>query len=131
MNNDFKRFIEDLEKEYTCSNCQGFIDDGDEFCKKCGTHNPQWNTLHKDKCPKCLFLLTDPSDRYCRLCGASVVEGTHNPMIIDWSYGPTGYDFPPVEKKHICYSCGFTYYTWQRHDSYKFCPKCGGRAPAL
>ena len=132
MSDGFKRFIEQLKIEHTCPNCQGYLDDGDEFCKKCGARNPQWNTLHKDKCPKCLFMLTEPSDKYCRLCGAYVVEGTYNPMISEWAYGTFGpVDFPTVEKKHICYRCGFTYYTSQLHDEYRFCPQCGGRAPAL
>ena len=133
MTDSFTNFIEQLKKEHTCSNCKGFIDIGDEFCKVCGKRNPQWNTLHKDKCPKCLFMLTDSTDKYCRLCGAYVEDGTYNPIISEWAYGifgPPPIGFQP-KRKHICYRCGFTFFTETLHDIYKFCPKCGGQAPTL
>lgn len=121
---DFFRQVRDPN----CPKCQGVLPDEDEFCKTCGARNPRWNTLHKDKCPNCLFYLADPTDKYCRLCGTFVGEGTYNPIVVDWEYGPL--EYPPVDRKHICYQCGYTWYSYL-HDQYRFCPKCGGRAPAL
>lgn len=126
---DFKRLIELFKQENSCPSCQGFVDDSDEFCNKCGMRNPRWNTLYKDKCAKCLFMLTDPSDKYCRFCGSNVTEGTYNPMVSEWAFGPV--DLSTVDKEHICHSCGFSYYTSQLHEEYMYCPKCGGHAPAL
>ena len=129
MANDLADFFNNLVNGPSCTKCHGRLDIEDEYCRSCGTRNPQWNTLHRDKCPGCLFRLEDASDKYCRLCGASVVEGTYSPMQSEWEYG--SFDFPPVERKHICYQCGFTYYSGHHHDNYRFRPRCGGHAPAL
>ena len=78
-------------------------------------------------------MLTDPTDKYCRLCGAYVEDGTYNPIISEWAYGifgPPPIGFQP-KRKHICYRCGFIFFTETLHDIYKFCPKCGGQAPTL
>ncbi|MBR6955173.1 MAG: hypothetical protein IKH77_09110 [Clostridia bacterium] len=65
-------------------------------------------------------------DRYCRLCGAPM----GNPKIVpdapmECIYGPR-----PIDRRHVCARCGFTWTTLEMLDREQFCPKCGGKAPA-
>ena len=64
-------------------------------------------------------------DKYCRYCGAPL--GTPEFIDEDFAciYGP-----PPVERAHKCAKCGFTWTTSLMIDNEKWCPKCGGEAPA-
>lgn len=64
-------------------------------------------------------------DSYCRYCGAPM----GNPDYIDDDmaciYGP-----PPMDRTHKCAKCGYTWETCKMIDRERYCPKCGGDAPA-
>lgn len=65
-------------------------------------------------------------DRYCRYCGAPM--GKPDYIEDDWPciYGP-----PPTERLHTCEQCGFKWKTYSMLDKERFCPECGGAAPAV
>ena len=65
-------------------------------------------------------------DKYCRFCGAPM--GIPEFIKEDFAtiYGP-----PPVKRTHHCIKCGFTWETWEMIDDEKYCPQCGGEAPAV
>ena len=65
-------------------------------------------------------------DKYCRFCGAPM--GTPKFIKEDFAtiYGP-----PPVKREHNCLKCGFSWETWEMIDAEKYCPQCGGEAPAV
>jgi len=82
------------------------------------------NRLSKDyegRCGNCHEPLGD--DAYCRYCGTKAGEGSYKPYedVIMCIYGP-----PPVERKHICNACGYTWSSCAMIDKEKYCPKCGG-----
>lgn len=69
----------------------------------------------------------DANDKYCRICGTKIGDDYIHPssQLMQCIYGPM-----PVERTHVCEKCGYTWTTCLMIDSEKFCPKCGGRAPA-
>ena len=64
-------------------------------------------------------------DKYCRFCGAPM----GSPIFIEEDfaciYGPM-----PVDRTHKCEKCGRTWKTCLMIDNERFCPVCGGSAPA-
>ena len=65
-------------------------------------------------------------DRYCRYCGAPLGKGEYIEEDFSCIYGP-----PPVERKHTCKKCGFSWTTCLMIDDENWCPKCGASAPAI
>ncbi len=64
-------------------------------------------------------------DKYCRFCGAPMgqpdyVQGIRPPL-----YGP-----PPINQVHKCVKCGYSWASRRMIDKGRYCPKCGGDAPA-
>ena len=64
-------------------------------------------------------------DKYCRFCGAPMGEPDYIPENFACIYGPA-----PVERTHICKKCGNSWKTFDMVDDARWCPKCGGEAPA-
>ena len=64
-------------------------------------------------------------DKYCRFCGAKMGKPDYIYEDFACIYGP-----PPMRRVHKCASCGYTWETNQIIDSERFCPECGGNAPA-
>ena len=64
-------------------------------------------------------------DKYCRYCGAPLGKPDYIEENFACIYGP-----PPVEREHRCKKCGFTWKTCLMIDDEKWCPQCGGEAPA-
>ena len=64
-------------------------------------------------------------DKYCRYCGAPMGA----PLYIDEGF-PLIYGPAPIKRVHTCNKCGFEWETNLMVDSEKWCPKCGGDAPA-
>lgn len=64
-------------------------------------------------------------DKYCRFCGAPMAQPEFIKEDFATIYGP-----PPVTRTHTCEKCGFTWQTCQMIDDERFCPECGGPAPA-
>lgn len=65
------------------------------------------------------------SDKYCRYCGAP----NGSPKFINDEF-PCIYGPPPVNRVHKCKKCGFTWKTCLMIDDERYCPECGGPAPA-
>ncbi|MGD0057244.1 MAG: zinc ribbon domain-containing protein [Methanomassiliicoccales archaeon] len=55
-----------LSKEAACGSCGQSIDEGDNFCRKCGAE-----VVRVPKCPSC-ELEVDESDAFCRRCGSKL-----------------------------------------------------------
>ena len=64
-------------------------------------------------------------DKYCRYCGAPLGKPDFIEEDFACIYGP-----PPVERTHKCSKCGFTWKTSLMIDNERWCPECGGTAPA-
>ena len=64
-------------------------------------------------------------DKYCRFCGAPM----GSPAYIDQDYA-TIYGPMPVVRRHECEKCGYVWETELMIDWERFCPICGGPAPA-
>ena len=64
-------------------------------------------------------------DKYCRYCGAPLGKPDFIEEDFACIYGP-----PPVERIHKCDKCGFTWKTSLMIDDERWCPQCGGEAPA-
>ncbi|MBQ6621246.1 MAG: zinc ribbon domain-containing protein [Mogibacterium sp.] len=64
-------------------------------------------------------------DKYCRYCGAPLGRPQFIPEDFACIYGP-----PPERRKHKCAKCGYSWVTDYMIDDERFCPKCGGEAPA-
>lgn len=64
------------------------------------------------------------SYRYCRYCGAKAKAAEYVPYeeTIQLVYGP-----PPIERKHTCSVCGYSWKKCLMVDRERFCPKCGGK----
>ena len=71
-------------------------------------------------CGSCREVIGD--DKYCRYCGAEASDVKYEPAddVIRCVYGP-----PPVERKHTCTGCGYTWSTMLMIDSERYCPECG------
>ena len=67
----------------------------------------------------------NPEDRYCRFCGAPMGSPDYIEEDFAAIYGP-----PPVERIHICEKCGYSWTTNSMIDYQRYCPRCGGSAPA-
>ena len=65
-------------------------------------------------------------DKYCRFCGAPMGTPAFIEEDIACIYGP-----PPVKRVHTCARCGYSWTTTQMIDRARWCPKCGGAAPAV
>ena len=110
-----------------CFYCRENIRFGEETCRWCGRKNDKWIAPDYSCCGNCNARLA-PEDRYCRICGTKAGEGTFDPIeeIMQCIYGPE-----PVERKHVCQKCGYTWTTCAMVDRENYCPKCGGPAPYL
>lgn len=64
-------------------------------------------------------------DKYCRYCGAPLGKPEFIEEDFACIYGP-----PPVTRKHTCAKCGYSWETTLMIDNERWCPKCGGSAPA-
>ena len=64
-------------------------------------------------------------DKYCRYCGAQMGKPDYIGGIMPPLYGP-----PPINRIHKCVKCGYSWATRRMIDKGRYCPKCGGDAPA-
>ena len=64
-------------------------------------------------------------DKYCRFCGAPMGKPDFIEEDFSCIYGP-----PPTERVHKCSRCGYEWTTIEMVDKERYCPKCGGYAPA-
>ena len=64
-------------------------------------------------------------DKYCRFCGAPMGKPDFIEERFAYLYGP-----PPIRRVHTCANCGFSWETNQMDDKQRWCPQCGGSAPA-
>ncbi len=64
-------------------------------------------------------------DKYCRYCGAPMGKPAYIEEDFACIYGP-----PPVKRTHTCAKCGYSWETNRMIDNERYCPKCGGSAPA-
>lgn len=64
-------------------------------------------------------------DKYCRYCGAPMGKPTYIKENFACIYGP-----PPIKRTHTCAKCGYSWETYEMVDLERWCPKCGGSAPA-
>lgn len=64
-------------------------------------------------------------DKFCRYCGAPNGVPSAVPEDFCCLYGP-----PPIKRTHTCIKCGYRWETRMMVDRERFCPKCGGNAPA-
>ena len=83
-------------------------------------------TAKKKYCGNCNSLL-NPDDKFCRVCGVAASAGNYKPSTdaVSRIYGP-----PPVRRIHLCSACGYQWETFLMRDNQKYCPLCGGEAPA-
>ncbi len=65
-------------------------------------------------------------DKYCRYCGAPMGKPDYIGGIMPPLYGP-----PPINRVHKCVKCGYSWETRRMIDKGRYCPKCGGDAPAI
>ena len=78
-------------------------------------------------CAKCGRIYI-PKDRYCRFCGTPMGL----PEFIEQDDGFICANGPEAVKRlHICVQCGHMWKTELMVDEQRYCPICGGRAPAL
>ena len=118
--------MDQQDKELRCFYCYTPFSKDDQNCPHCG------QPTHKTVCGNCHEAL-NPDDRYCRFCGTNVIDGPYAPysallseiLSMEEIYGPR-----PVERVHTCEKCGYQWSTCAMIDSERFCPKCGGEAPA-
>ena len=75
-------------------------------------------------CANCKNTYRD-GDKYCRYCGAPLGKPAYIEEDFMTIYGP-----PPVTRVHTCEKCGYSWETEVMRDKEKWCPKCGGAAPA-
>lgn len=61
-------------------------------------------------------------DKYCRHCGAPLDQPGYIVKEFYTIYGPR-----PIERKHICTACGYTWKTCLMVDNENYCPKCGSK----
>ena len=64
-------------------------------------------------------------DKYCRFCGAPMGAPHYAALDFACIYGP-----PPVKRVHTCKKCGYSWTTNLMLDRARWCPQCGGPAPA-
>ena len=64
-------------------------------------------------------------DKYCRFCGAPMGKPEYIEEDFACIYGP-----PTVNRTHTCAKCGYSWKTCEMIDNARWCPKCGGPAPA-
>lgn len=107
-----------------CEICGCPIIESDRFCPSCGRNVNGWIIPTKDQCGNCHAELN--GDKYCRICGTKAGEGAYEPYqdLMECIYGPM-----PVNRKHVCTNCGYSWTTCFMVDDQKYCPKCGGSAP--
>ena len=75
-------------------------------------------------CANCKNIYIE-GDRYCRFCGAPLGKPKYINEDFGCIYGP-----PPVRRVHKCKKCMYMWETNEMIDRERFCPKCGGPAPA-
>lgn len=109
-----------------CQCCGAEIHFQDQSCPQCGAKNSGWVTPDATHCGNCHATLGE-GDKYCRICGTKAGEGAFAPyqQIMQCIYGPR-----PEERTHTCEKCGYTWTTCLMLDNEKYCPQCGGNAPA-
>lgn len=80
----------------------------------------------RSHCSNCNSVL-NPNDKFCRICGVSTSDAHYVPSMNSCAeiYGP-----PPVRRVHTCRDCGYQWETYEMQDDEKYCPLCGGEAPA-
>ena len=85
------------------------------------------STDYEGRCGNCHKLFRE-GDLYCRYCGTKAGEGKYEPYddIVQCVYGP-----PPVERKHTCGKCGYSWTSRAMIDKEHYCPKCGGNVTAV
>ena len=66
------------------------------------------------------------SDKHCRFCGKENGKPKYIFDSMDCVYGP-----PPIKRSHTCSECGYTWETYRMIDDERWCPECGGSAPAV
>ena len=64
-------------------------------------------------------------DKYCRYCGAPMGKPEYIEEVFAFIYGPM-----PIDRVHTCIRCGYSWKTCLMVDEERWCPKCGGAAPA-
>ena len=64
-------------------------------------------------------------DKYCRFCGAPLGKPGYIEEDFACIYGPM-----PRKRVHKCAECGYTWETNLMIDEERYCPECGGAAPA-
>ena len=72
-----------------------------KICKNCG------NNWHE-------------KDKYCRYCGAPMDQPGYKIRDFACIYGPR-----PVNRKHTCPQCGYSWDNRLMIDRERFCPLCG------
>lgn len=79
---------------------------------------------YEDRCGNCHEPLRQ-NDKFCRYCGTRRGDGAFAPYknVMECIYGP-----PPVERRHVCGNCGYSWTTMLMIDDQKYCPRCGGNA---
>lgn len=129
---------------FICPQCGHKNDEGTKYCLLCGSllqpvlqseireqtvrrqsgPSPFGQGSMRKVCGNCKKTYIE-GDRYCRFCGAPMGTPAYIPEQFACIYGPM-----PVKRIHTCQSCGYTWDTMQMIDNERFCPICGGRAPA-
>ncbi len=109
-----------------CIYCGSPVTYSDKFCPGCGQKNDSWRIPGKDQCGNCHAYLPKGA-RYCTICGTRAGEGVYKPYqeMMQCIYGPM-----PRERTHVCENCGYRWTTCLMLDNQKYCPQCGGHAPA-
>lgn len=110
-----------------CMHCGSTFPFSAKKCPKCGKRNEYWRIPGKNQCGNCHTTLM-PDAKYCHICGTRAGEGAYKPYqdMMQCIYGPA-----PVERRHVCQTCGFSWTTCAMIDKDKFCPQCGGSAPVV
>ena len=65
-------------------------------------------------------------DRHCRFCGKEMGKPRYVFEPTACVYGP-----PPIKRNHTCKACGYSWDTYSMIDDERWCPECGGAAPAV
>ncbi|MCR4640453.1 MAG: zinc ribbon domain-containing protein [Lachnospiraceae bacterium] len=109
-----------------CMYCGATIFYQDEYCRACGKENDAWEVPGERQCGNCHESLKE-GDAYCRYCGTKAGEGDFEPYqnFHACIYGPE-----PEWREHKCVVCGYTWSNCAMIDEQRYCPKCGGAAPA-
>lgn len=115
-----------INRSNTCASCGKPLSPNDPQCPACGALNEGggWVKPGASQCGNCHAGL-GADDKYCRICGTKRGEGAYAPYqnLMQCIYGP-----PPVNRKHTCPQCGFSWTTCVMIDRQEFCPQCGSRA---